>query len=188
METTQHVLFYIAEASWKRKYHSEPCEPAQKVCGFSSIHDTSGTEHIGHVQVIETNTYASVTNVENTELERLVAELQSQIEEKENRHNETREELKEAMDDLAAERTQKSTLWETICELMEDDIKNVDTSELGRLLSELRLQIEEKDSELDNARKELKETKYTRSRITRTCLYRIIAYFEGHLPHQKSLH
>ena len=29
---------------------------------------------------------------------------------------------------------------------------------------------------------------YTRSRITRTRLYRIIAYFEGHLPHQKSLH
>ena len=32
----------------------------------------------------------------------------------------------------------------------------------------------------------LKET-YTRSRITRTRLYRIISYFEGHLPHQKSL-
>ena len=29
---------------------------------------------------------------------------------------------------------------------------------------------------------------YTWSRITRTRLYRIIAYFEGHLPHQKSLH
>ena len=29
---------------------------------------------------------------------------------------------------------------------------------------------------------------YTRSRITRTRLYRIITYFEGHLPHQKSLH
>ena len=29
---------------------------------------------------------------------------------------------------------------------------------------------------------------YTRSRITWTRLYRIIAYFEGHLPHQKSLH
>ena len=29
---------------------------------------------------------------------------------------------------------------------------------------------------------------YTRSHITRTRLYRIIAYFEGHLPHQKSLH
>ena len=29
---------------------------------------------------------------------------------------------------------------------------------------------------------------YTRSRLTRTRLYRIIAYFEGHLPHQKSLH
>ena len=29
---------------------------------------------------------------------------------------------------------------------------------------------------------------YTRSRITRTRLYQIIAYFEGHLPHQKSLH
>ena len=31
-------------------------------------------------------------------------------------------------------------------------------------------------------------TDYTWSRITRTCLYRIIAYFEGYLPHQKSLH
>ena len=31
-------------------------------------------------------------------------------------------------------------------------------------------------------------TNYTRFRITRTRLYRIIAYFEGHLPHQKSLH
>ena len=31
-------------------------------------------------------------------------------------------------------------------------------------------------------------TNYTRSRITRTCLYQIITYFEGHLPHQKSLH
>ena len=30
--------------------------------------------------------------------------------------------------------------------------------------------------------------KYTWSRITQTRLYRIIAYFEGHLPHQKSLH
>ena len=29
---------------------------------------------------------------------------------------------------------------------------------------------------------------YTRSRITQTRLYRIIAYFKGHLPHQKSLH
>ena len=29
---------------------------------------------------------------------------------------------------------------------------------------------------------------YTRSRITRTCLYQIITYFEGYLPHQKSLH
>ena len=29
---------------------------------------------------------------------------------------------------------------------------------------------------------------YTRSRTTRTRLYQIIAYFEGHLPHQKSLH
>ena len=29
---------------------------------------------------------------------------------------------------------------------------------------------------------------YTRSHITRTHLYQIIAYFEGHLPHQKSLH
>ena len=29
---------------------------------------------------------------------------------------------------------------------------------------------------------------YTRSRITRTRLYRILSYFEGHLPHQKSLH
>ena len=28
----------------------------------------------------------------------------------------------------------------------------------------------------------------TRSRITRTRLYQIFAYFEGHLPHQKSLH
>ena len=33
-----------------------------------------------------------------------------------------------------------------------------------------------------------KSWKYTRSRITRTRLYQIIAYFEGHLPHQKSLH
>ena len=31
-------------------------------------------------------------------------------------------------------------------------------------------------------------SKYTRSRITRTCLYQIIAYFKGHLLHQKSLH
>ena len=30
--------------------------------------------------------------------------------------------------------------------------------------------------------------RYTRSRITRTRLYQIIAYFEGHLQHQKSLH
>ena len=30
--------------------------------------------------------------------------------------------------------------------------------------------------------------RYTRSRITRTRLYQIIAYVEGHLPHQKSLH
>ena len=29
---------------------------------------------------------------------------------------------------------------------------------------------------------------YTWSHITRTRLYQIIAYFEGHLPHQKSLH
>ena len=29
---------------------------------------------------------------------------------------------------------------------------------------------------------------YTRSRITRTRLNQIIASFEGHLPHQKSLH
>ena len=29
---------------------------------------------------------------------------------------------------------------------------------------------------------------YTRSRITQTRLYQIFAYFEGHLPHQKSLH
>ena len=29
---------------------------------------------------------------------------------------------------------------------------------------------------------------YTRSRITGTRLYRIISYFEGHLPHQKSVH
>ena len=30
-------------------------------------------------------------------------------------------------------------------------------------------------------------TIYTRSHITRTRLYQIITYFEGHLPHQKSL-
>ena len=29
---------------------------------------------------------------------------------------------------------------------------------------------------------------YTRSCITQTCLYQIITYFKGHLPHQKSLH
>ena len=29
---------------------------------------------------------------------------------------------------------------------------------------------------------------YTRSHITQTHLYQIITYFEGHLPHQKSLH
>ena len=34
----------------------------------------------------------------------------------------------------------------------------------------------------------LGNTVYTRSRITQTRLYQIIAYFEGHLPHQKSLH
>ena len=32
------------------------------------------------------------------------------------------------------------------------------------------------------------KTVYTQSRITRTRLYRIIAYFEGYLPHQKLLH
>ena len=32
------------------------------------------------------------------------------------------------------------------------------------------------------------DIEYTQSHITRTCLYQITAYFEGHLPHQKLLH
>ena len=43
-------------------------------------------------------------------------------------------------------------------------------------------------SAYDALEEEEKEGKYTRSHITRTHLYQIIAYFEGHLPHQKSLH
>ena len=58
------------------------------------------------------------------------------------------------------------------CSVMQDIILRVTKSEFSRTILCL--------SSLSG--------KYTQSRITRTHLYRIIAYFEGHLLHQKSLH